>query len=231
MSFSFSDPRSFRRWAAGVSLILAPALIVLSLVIDASSADGHEMLLAYAANPVQTAWHSTLLHYGWVFFVPGIIGLVHVVRRRGVVLAHIAGAASVIGAINMSSLMLSDIFHLAVYRQLPPEQAKVVTEADNPAFSVVIPAWQLPGVILPLAGLVLLAAAVWRAGLAGWWFPASVLAGNALFVSAPTGTMFFYLIGPVILLAGFGAMGLRLLRMSDDEWTPLPSPSPSAAAA
>jgi hypothetical protein len=45
------------------------------------------LAVAASGGPVSAA----LLHWSWVLLVPGIIGMIHLVRRRAVLFGHIAG--------------------------------------------------------------------------------------------------------------------------------------------
>ncbi|MEZ0075697.1 hypothetical protein [Planotetraspora sp. GP83] len=162
---------------------------------------------------------TTLLHYAWVLWVPGVIGLVHLVRGKGVVLANIAGVVTVLGLIDFSSLMISDFFDVVLFQSLPVQQAeKLMQDAAQPAM---VAGWQMPGMIGSFLGLVLVAVAYARAGRAGWWFPAGVLVGIVVWLfGASAWNLVLGLGGPVILLAAFGAVGVSLIRMSDAEWSP-----------
>ncbi|GLW24256.1 hypothetical protein Mame01_42990 [Microbispora amethystogenes] len=211
-----TNANSFRRVAAGASLVLAPLCLLLGMAADPSE-PGVEDPLVYAHNPGAVGVSATLLHYAWILWVPGVIGLVHLVRRKGVVLAHIAGVMAVLGLINFSALMISDFFDIVAYQMLPADQAeKLMQDAAQPAM---IAAWQMPGMIGSFLGLVLVAVAYARAGRAGWWFPAGVLAGILVWLfGASAWNLVLGLGGPVILLVVFGVVGVSMIRMRDEEW-------------
>lgn len=211
-----TNANSFRRVAAGASLILAPLCLLLGMAADPSE-PGVEDPLVYANNPGIVGVSATLLHYAWVLWVPGVIGLVHLVRGKGVVLANIAGVVAVLGLINFSALMISDFFDIVAFQMLPVDQAeKLLQDAAQPAMII---AWQLPGMIGSFLGLVLVAVAYARAGRAGWWFPAGVLVGIVVWVvGARAWNLVLGLGGPVILLVVFGVVGVSMIRMRDEEW-------------
>ncbi|MET8053009.1 hypothetical protein ABZU75_35990 [Streptosporangium sp. NPDC005286] len=220
--FTLTNPDAFRRGAAGVSLVLAPLCLLLGMIVDPLEF-GVEDTLGYAENPGATGVSATLLHYAWVLWVPGVIGMVHLVRRRGVVLAHLAGVVTVLGLINFSSLMVSDFFDIVLYQQLPVETAtKILQDAAQPALIV---AWQIPGMVGSFLGLVLVAVAYARAGRAGWWFPAGVFVGLVVWlVGARLWNPLLGYSGPLLLLVVFGAVGVAMIRMSDEEWNPARAP-------
>lgn len=213
-----ADASSFRRVAAGASLVLAPLCLLLGMIIDPTEPGPYDPL-AYADNPAAAGVSATLLHYAWIFFVPGVIGMVHLVRGKGVVLANLAGAVTVLGLINFSALMISDFFDIALFQALPVAQAsKLMEEAAQPAMTV---AWQIPGMVGSFLGLVLVAVAYAWAGRAGWWFPAGVLVGMVVWLyGASAWNVVLGFGGPVILLVVFGAVGVSMIRMPDAEWFP-----------
>ncbi|NRQ34567.1 hypothetical protein HII36_22395 [Nonomuraea sp. NN258] len=209
---------SFRRVAAGASLVLAPLCLLAGMIADPKE-PGVDDPLVYAHNPGAAGLSATLLHYAWVLFVPGVIGMVHLVRRKGVVLANLAGAVAVIGLINFSAMMVADFFDIALYRDLSEWQAaKIMAGSAHPAL---IAGWQLPGMIGSTAGLVLVAVAYAWAGRARWWFPAAVLVGLVVWIAGTRSwTPVLAFGGPAILLAAFGHVGFSIIRMPDGKWWP-----------
>ncbi len=213
-----TNPASFRRRAAGASLILAPLCLLLGMAIDPVPSGITETGPSYALHPTAVGISASLLHYCWVLLVPGVIGLIHLVRGRGVVLAHIGGVLGVLGLIDFSSLTLVDFFESSAYQRLPAAQAAAII--DGAAQPAMIAGWQLPGMIGTLFGLILITISVVRAGRAGWWLPAGTVLGLVVFViGGTTWTLLLGLAGPAILLVTLGAMGVSLMRMSDREWS------------
>ena len=104
---NIKNASGFRRGVAGLSLILGPILILLgSLTQTGSEAEGAAYLDALADSPGATQLSTLLSYFGFALLVPGIVGAVHVVRQRGVVLAHVAGAIALLGAVGIAALVL-----------------------------------------------------------------------------------------------------------------------------
>ncbi|MCK2213769.1 hypothetical protein MF672_008205 [Actinomadura sp. ATCC 31491] len=204
---------TFYRRAAGASLLLAPVLLLLALIVDPTPQSGQAEGVAYAADPAGAGLTATLLHYCWLLLVPGVLGMLAGVRAGGPgsALARAAAVLAVPGLVSMAALPMVDFFESAAYRRLPAERAgELLDAAYQPA---VIFGWQLPGLAGTLLGLVLAGVAVARARQAGWWLPAGTAAGLALFLAgARSGTLLLSLSGPVLLTITFGAVGLTLLR-------------------
>jgi hypothetical protein len=70
---------------------------------------------------------------------------------------------------------------------------------------------------LGLLGLVLLGVALWRARFAPLWVPVVLLAGTLIAQFGPPGVISWAL-GTGLWLASLGYVGLKILRMTDDEW-------------
>ncbi|MFI6451333.1 hypothetical protein ACIBF6_07230 [Streptosporangium amethystogenes] len=222
---SLSNPLGFRRWAAGVCLIVAPLLYIAGAVVDPALRQGGDTTGVYGRYPEQVSVSASLLHWSWVLMVPGIIGMIHLIRHRGVVFGHLSGGLALLGVVNFSGLMLGDFFYSRLERALPPAQGEMLAEqafADPGATF----AFQIPG-FLGLLGLFLLGLALAHAGHGPWWAPFAIIAGVFGTLVFPIGTV----VGGLLYLAGSGVIGLRMLRMTDAEWAGREADQPVAAAA
>jgi hypothetical protein len=154
---------------------------------------------------------------------------VHLTRRKATVLGHLAGAATTIGYISMSALLMIDPVEWWLGQHNPPEQAqKTLDEILN--LPGVIFGFQMPWMFFAILGLPLLVVAVWRAGFVGWWVPALVFVGYVVSFPLEYGplTVLFWAL-PVV---GLGWTGLKILRMGDDAWAAYyPSHDRTAVAA
>ncbi|MEU3163034.1 hypothetical protein [Streptosporangium sp. NPDC006930] len=209
---SLSNPLGFRRWAAGVCLIVAPLLYIVGVIVDPALRQGGDTTGVYGRYPEQVSVSASLLHWSWVLLIPGIIGMIHLIRHRGVVFGHLAGGLALLGVVNFSGLMLGDFFYSRLERALPPaEGAKLAEQAFADPGAVF--GFQIPG-FLGLLGLFLLGLVLAHAGHGPWWAPFAIIAGILGAPVFPIGTV----VGGLLYLAGSGAIGLRMLRMSDAEW-------------
>ncbi|MGJ6967297.1 hypothetical protein ACSDR0_35805 [Streptosporangium sp. G11] len=220
-----SSPLGFRRRAAGSCLVVAPLVYIAGIVADPALRQGGDTVGVYGRYPEQVSVSASLLHWSWVLLVPGIIGMVHLIRSRGVVFGHIAGGVALLGVVNFSALMLGDFFYSRLERALPPAQGAMLADeafADPGATF----GFQIPG-FLGLIGLFLLGLALAYARQGPWWAPFAMLAGIFSATFFPIGT----LVGGLLYLAGSGAIGLRMLRMSDAEWAGEEAAQPVPAGA
>jgi hypothetical protein len=216
---TLDDPRRFRRMAAGLCLIAAPIVYVAGVVADPELRG----LGTYGEHPGWVSLSASLLHWSWVLLVPGIVGMVHLIRHRGVVFGHLAGGLALLGVVNFSGLMLGDFFYSQLEANLGTEEGNRIGDAS---FDMAGATWgfQIPG-FLGLLGLLLLGLALAHAGKAPWWASSAMVIGALAAPVFPIGTV----VGGLLFLAGSGAIGLRMLRMSDDEWAGELQPSGNVA--
>ncbi|GAA3145985.1 hypothetical protein GCM10010466_41260 [Planomonospora alba] len=209
------DSADFRRIASGVLLITAPLLQAVAVVIDPGTWGDDREAVSYGASPALAQAESVLYHWSWMLMAVAAFGLLHVVRRRAVVLGHISGAMTVLGYITMSALLMSDPVEWWLGQRHTPEQAQKYLDEMMGLPGIVL-GYQLPWMFFAWLGLPLLTVAVWRAGAAHWWVPLTVAAGYLGSIPVPYGPLTIpFWVAPVVAL---GSVGVRFLRMGREEW-------------
>src|SRR3712207_4461768 len=109
----------------------------------------------------------------FALFAVGIFGMIHLIRRRAVVLGHAAGVLAAWEWVTLPGLLITDFYDLSLAKSANRQEAVIITDrAGNHAGTVV----QGILVLLGFAGLVLLLA-LWRTRFAPVWVPPAVLAG------------------------------------------------------
>ena len=218
------DAHNFRRTLTGLSLIAAPlVLLALYVALPDLPDDPTAMLAAIAANRERTMVAALLLMLSSVLFLPAFVGLIHLLRDRGVVLGHLGGGLALLGALGH----IGRATHFLVYVQMTTggaDQAQMVALINriqgDPA---------LVPIMLTLAafdfGLLLLGIGLWRARVVPRWAAAGIVLAIVLVIIG----VVIIDGGPIILLVVFaglaislGAIGWTVLRMSDGDWKRLP---------
>ncbi|MFF5231897.1 hypothetical protein [Dactylosporangium sp. NPDC000521] len=217
-------PHKLRRLLAGGCLVAAPLVYVAGLLTDPALRAGDAADGAYGRHPGQVSVSAALLHWSWVLLVPGIIGMIHLVRRRAVLFGHIAGLVALLGVVNFSALMLGDFFYARLEADLGTAAGDRLADA---AFAAGGAQWgfQVPG-FLGLLGVLLLGLALAYDRRVPWWAPPAMVAGMLTGPIYPIGMI----AGSLLYIAGAGVIGVRMLRMTDAEWAQEPVAGGTAAA-
>ena len=208
---------NFRRTATGLSLIGATLLALAGLL--ATPWETEDNLAAYldalAANPVQGQVAATLLHFGFLLYVPAFVGLLALLRTRGVVLGHIGVTLAILGWASISGFLIVDFYDLALAEALPRAEGVAIEERVEGYPGIL--AFFLPGFVGSMIGPPLVACALWRAGHVGLWLPLGAVAASVAAVATPPGLYWSGLLG-VLGVATWGYLGVRVLLAGDQEW-------------
>jgi hypothetical protein len=214
-----TDANNFRRTALGLCLIGGPLVALIGGLVTPweESETPAAYLTSLAENPVRAQVSAVLLYFGYLLTAVGVFGMIHLVKHRAVVLAHLAGVLAVWGWVTLPGLLVSDFQDLSLAESLDVGQAVAVSErAHGYAGSAAL---GIP-VLLGFVGLALLGVALWRAGLVPLWVPVALFAGFAgEFVPSSVVPMSVgFAISFGLMLAGLGYVGLKILKMSDEVW-------------
>ena len=231
-----SDAAHFRRVVAGLCLVAAPLLFAAAEILTPQpSGSAAAQLAAFAPHRNQLLAGALCGLASSMLFVPALFGLLHQIRDRGVVYAHVAAAMIIYGLVTGAALGGINVMFWVMTKPGMNRGAMVTLFNGLEHGSAALGAPLLAGHYLFALGIVLLGIAAWRARLVPRW--AAILV--ALFPVAdvalsPAGDI-SSLVSDAIGIAGFAALGLHLLVMPDGEWdtTPaadaLPAPQPSRA--
>ena len=198
------------RKAAAVCLVAAPVALTVATGVDPALGNDQGYGV-YRAHPDATQWHALLLHWAWVLFVPGLLGLLAPVRRRGAVLARVAWFAVVVGLVTFSALMAFDFFLLALEQTLPDAQVQAVDERFQSLTPMVV-GWQWPGLAGWVLALLLTPVAAARARVISWWTAGAALTGTVLYLLFAISPVPLNLTGPVVLIGAYAYAGRELVR-------------------
>jgi hypothetical protein len=233
---NLTSASTFRRMACGLCLIAGAVMLLLANVLDPLIGSGREerdIVEALKDDPEMAQLSTALYVFGFALVAIGIIGVVHVIRGRGVVLANLGGALALLGLILFTALSATTVNQIVEAEHLELDTAVSLSEDIQDywvAYVVVIPA--LAGTLI---GFLLLAVAVVRSGLAHEVAGVLIVLGS-LVVTASDEARVVAVVAGALLLAGWGLVALRLLGLTDEQWegrAPLrdgPPPAPPPAA-
>jgi hypothetical protein len=215
------DPTNFRRTLGGLSLILAPILFAIAeITYPSSDGNGAAQLDVAARN------HDVMLadiYFGIasaILFIPAVYALLHLTRKRGVVLGHLAAIFTVAGVC---------LAHLALGGLQLMLWAMAGAGVDRTAMASFIDKTQQNPAGLPLVlghelfviGMVLFGVAIWRSGFSYRWAGPAIAIG--VIIDVVGGTIgvpdpLISIVSDAVFVTGLAAVGLKVLLTSDPEW-------------
>lgn len=230
-----SSTSRFRRTVAGTALVLGPVLFaaaeLTSLDLTGSSASQVAQLAAHRSQQLASALLSIATA---MVLVIGVLGAVHLIRRRGAALGHAAAVFCVYGLVAAHAALGGVNLVFAELASPGLDRTAMVALFDTITHDVAIGAPLLFGHYALVIGVLLLGAALWRGGIGPRWAAVCILlfpVSDILLSVLPLGSATDW-VSNAFGTVGFGALGLTILRMTDTEWeTPSPAPEPSLTTA
>jgi hypothetical protein len=229
MSF-LSRPDTFRRTVTGTALLLGPVLFAAAeMTFPEPSESAANQVAQFAAHRTEQLTAGMLSVFTTMVLLPALLGTVHLVRSRGVALAHISAlmigygliaAHAALGGVNLIWGMLGS-------RGL--DQAAMADLYDRVTHNVAVGAPLLLGHWAFVLGIILLGVALWRAGVGPRWAAVCIVlfpVSDMLLSVVPIHELAEW-VSNGVGIAGMGALGLYVLRLTDDQWR---SPSAEASA-
>jgi Domain of unknown function (DUF4386) len=212
-----SDSRNFGRTLAGIALIAAPLLFLLGTAIDPAWADDtDEYLSEVAADKGLYLLAGILNLVAALLLIAGLLGVIHLLRRRRVTVGQIGAALVMIGAVAIASTYVINVFEIVgTGDEFDRGQlVSLLDETEESGEAAPVFVMFLLGLVL---GSILLAIGLWRQKAVPVWVPiVLVLSSVAGFVAGDSQAS--SLITGVLLAAALIAIGLRILAVSDDDW-------------
>lgn len=225
------DWRRIRRVFSGVCLIAGPMLFFASVAMAGPDDTGSELLnyLRYhTANAVATDLTSII---AVLLLVPAFIGAMHVLRNRAPLLGYVGGGLALVGFAFLTVLIAVEAvaIEMAALGTSTRDMATVLDRSMNQdAVIGVMFAIFVAGHVL---GTTLLGIGLFRARLVPVWAAAALtLAGPMHFVAHGIGSRPLDFAAFTLLVAGLATLGVRILRMPDDDWDTEPGRMPSTAS-
>jgi hypothetical protein len=213
------DVSNFRRTLAGICLIIQPLLNLISVAISPQqSTDTSEQLAMIGAHPTRFLI-SSLLDLLWlVLLIPAVLGLLHLLSSRSVLLGHIGCGFALAGAVGAAAYRGVNLGQLQVVESDLNREQVLTAFGQASLGSVVVMLISVIGLIL---GYALLAVGLWRTRAAPRGASALIvvfLVIDVVGLAAADGNKGVLLVAHTLLLVGLGWIGVRILAMSDAQW-------------
>lgn len=216
---NLTNASRFRRTVAGLLLLIGPMMILIASIVDPATGEGGETkdyLTAIKNDPDMAQVATVLWMWGFALTAIGIIGLVHVIRRRGVVLAHLGGALAVFGMIMFMALFATTIFELNTADKLGVDTAERLSKDLEDYWAPIV--ILVPALLGTFIGFILLGAAIIRSKVAHIAAGILIIVGIIGVVLTGEASKIPNIIANVLLSIGWGIVGLKLLGMKDEQW-------------
>jgi hypothetical protein len=197
MTATTFSPRITAAALAGSGVLMLAGMAATPWEDEATTAS---YLEAIGSAPTQGQIAALLLHFGYLLLVPALFGLFALTRAHGGKLRAIGGVLAVVGLVTLPGLLVVDFYSIALYDQLPLEQAVAVEDRTAELFGAVV--MQLTGALPGLIGFTLVLAAAWRAGVLPVAAPAVWFAGWIVSFTGIGGMAVSMVAGSAVVLAG-----------------------------
>jgi hypothetical protein len=221
-----NEKRDSSRTIAGVSLMVAPLALAAAMALMPSFAGASpDVLTRLAANETALLAADLLVIVAIILLIPGMLGLLRVVRRRIPRLAPTAVAMFLVGWLFALGPVMLDRAQLQIARSgMSRDQAVALVEEleADAGIGVVIGIF----IIGHTLGTILLGVALARARFVSIWASASIVIAAFLHPIARVGlgSKWLEVFAFGLLALGLVVSGLRVLRTSGEE------PEPSLGA-
>lgn len=226
------DIRRFRRLAAGVTMIAAAPVIFVGVAIKPQADEGSsgDLLAAVAANA--GAWEASLVLavVAIVLLIPATLGLMRVSQMGSTILALIGGSLALVGWVAFMGEQALGAVTLAM-AQATNDRAVMVALNDQLANSNTLTVIQVVFILGHVVGITVLGIALARSRVAPIWIGIVLAVSGPLhFVANAIGSRPLDLGAFFLLVLGYGATGVIVLRLADQQWDVAPPPSPRTTA-
>jgi hypothetical protein len=210
-----TDANNFRRTALGLCLIAAPLVGLVSAFITPrfTGSLGGE-LAAIAEHTGRWLVGESLNLISFFLFVLAVLGIVHLLHHRSVVLGHLGGGLVLLGAFFHGAIIGFALVEVPLVASGSSRDQRIEFANqmyESAAFMIIL----FPFLSF-FVGWILLAIALWRARVAPLWVAAVIVAATLSEFVGPEASSPEFMFA--LFLIALGYVGLKVLRLSDKEW-------------
>jgi hypothetical protein len=220
---TLSDAHHFRKTVAGLCMILAPTLFLVSAILAPSSDNDAGAILGAVADHTDRFYISTLFGIaGTVLLVPALLGLMHMLRERQVALGHLGGGLALLGSLTFMLFWGVSLMEWQMVRG-GADSAQMTALLDRFMHTTGTEVFFFFSLAFTV-GLIVLALGLYRAHFVHWSTAVALGAGAvvlqiAFFVG---NTSAWFIIAAAILFVGFVTIGRMVLAETDEDWEHTP---------
>jgi hypothetical protein len=220
---SSSPARRLRRYAAGTALVGFPILLIAQEFTNPlTEGTGAEFYEVASRAPGAFVPSIVLLMLSGILTVPAASGVLHQARDRGAALANAGAVLLVLGGL---ALVAEGVIYMAAAGLPGGDPAEMAAYWDRLGESALVGTIWTTLLLCFGLGAAILPWAARRAGAVHWWVPALATVAVVAEFGLPFRSTTTEIVVFGTLTAAFGAIGVRVLRMSDGEWDGVRTPT------
>jgi hypothetical protein len=207
------DRRRFHRRIGGISLIGAPAFLLASELAYRGTNDPAQLVTDARSHHGAIVLAIVCILISSVLLIPAAFTILHLARDRGRRLAEAATALCVLGALGHAAWAGFTTIQLSTAQGSRAEMTELLRRVNHTAAAAPVGLCILAFAV----GVLVLALAAWRSGLAP--APVAMLIGTAVLIEVAN--VKSYAGGAAkeaLALAALGWIGIRVLRLPDEAW-------------
>ena len=217
-----TDPHRFRKTVAGGCMIAAPALFLLASVVTPAASNNSDAALIQAAASDPDRWISgaLLALAGWALFLPAVLGLMHMLRERGVAFGHVGGALALAGTVcaiaNTTLFVMIWQMGAGGTDQMIGLLERLGTETASGVVLFILP-------VLVTIGALVLCWGLTATHIAPLWMTLPLALGACAYAIASIAlAQELFIAASALTLVGLGAIGRMVLAETVEEWEHAP---------
>jgi hypothetical protein len=222
---------NFRRTLGGLCLIVAPLLQFAAEKISPRGAQSASGVLQSAIQQNDRFLQGDYLNIlSGILFIPAFFAILHVVRRHGVILAHIGVSLALVGVVLFVFVNGGANLMVGVMGSpgLDSGAMSALIQKSIGSTSPVTVTWL--GLYMEGLGIFLIGLAVWRSGFGFRWAGPLISIGVVAAFFNPVQSDIIEFVPDAFLVVGLAAIGLRMLLMPDSAWDSAPGSADKPAA-
>ena len=221
---------NFRRTLGGLCLIVAPLLHFAT-----------EHLIGVGNNRTASDWLATATQHhdglveatyldilSGILLIPAFFAILHVVRGRGVILAHIGVALALVGVVLWMFVQSGASLMVGVMGSPGLDSGAMTALIQKSLINASPASAPFFGLFLVELGYVLVGLAVWRSGFGYRWAGPLISISVVAVIFNPLQSADAVI--DALIVVGLAAIGLRMLLMPDSAWDSAPGSADKPAA-
>jgi hypothetical protein len=218
-----SDAHHFRKMVAGLCMMLAPLLILVSEVIHPAEKSNSRDQLAVIAGHLDRWYAAHLIALVAIALtVPAVLGLMHMLRERQVAWGHLGGALAMLGLLAITGIVAVEGF-VGWQAAAAGDRGQMVALFDRLTGTA---GFVVPFMVVAfgfMLGLTCLAIGLYRARVTPSWVSLFLIVASAGFVVELAAAInAFGIIAAAFLFVGLGSVGRIVVTESDEDWDHTP---------